>query len=164
MLQTFADALDDSSIGQAIAGSRIVFPLIEGTHLFGLTLAIGLIFLIDLRLIGVYLRHVPFEDLLRQLRPYVLVGNILVFITGFLLVWAESSVIFAPSFPIKLALIGIAGINALYFEFVTSKKTVIPTDSAPMPTAARAAGWVSLSVWVLVIICGRLIAYVPTWP
>lgn len=161
-LAAFAQALEDSSVGSAIAGSRFLFPIIEGTHLISLSLAIGLIFLTDLRLIGVFLRQVPLEDLLRQLRPYVLTGIVLVFVSGVLLVWAEAtSVIFAPTFPIKMVLIALGGINALYFEFVTARRPEVRADPAKPPRSARAAGWISLSVWTLVIICGRLIAYMP---
>jgi hypothetical protein len=164
-LATLAEALEDSSVGSTIAGSRLLFPIIEGTHLISLALAVGLIFLTDLRLLGIFLRHVPLENLLRQLRPYVLTGIVLVFISGALLVWAEApEVIFTPSFPIKMILIGVGGINALYFEFVIAKSPGVRADPPVLPRSARAAGWVSLSVWILVIICGRLIAYVTHWP
>jgi hypothetical protein len=164
-LEAFADALEESSVGSAIAGSSLLFPILEGAHLIGLSLAVGLIFLTDLRLLGVFLRHVPLEDLLRQLRPYVLAGIVVVFITGGLLVWAEaSSVLFAPSFPIKMVLVVLGGINALYFEFVIARSPDVRADPPVLPRSARAAGWISLSVWTLVIICGRLIAYVPHWP
>jgi hypothetical protein len=164
-LAALADALEESCVGSAIAGSRFLFPILEGAHLIGLSLAVGLIFLTDLRLLGVFLRHVPLEDLLRQLRPYVLAGIVVVFITGGLLVWAEaSSVLFAPTFPIKMILVVLGGINALYFEFVIARSPGVRADPPVLPRSARAAGWISLCVWTLVIICGRLIAYVPHWP
>jgi hypothetical protein len=164
-LAALADAMEESSIGSAIAGSRYLFPIIEGAHLIGLALAVGLIFLTDLRLLGVFLRKVPLQDVLRHLRPYVLTGIVVVFITGGLLVWAEaSSVLFAPTFPIKMILVALGGINALYFEFVTARSPEVRADPAVLPRGARAAGWISLCVWTLVIICGRLIAYVPHWP
>jgi hypothetical protein len=164
-LQALAEALEDSRVGATIASSRLLFPLIEGSHLIGLTLAVGLIFLTDLRLIGVFLRHVPLADLLHQLRPYVLAGIAVVCISGVLLVWAEATnVFFAPSFPIKLVLIAVGAINALYFELVIARRPDVRADPAVLPRSARAAGWISISVWTLVIICGRLIAYVPCWP
>jgi hypothetical protein len=164
-LAALAEALEDSSVGSAIASSRFLFPIIEGAHLIGLALAVGLIFLTDLRLLGVILRAVPLEDLLRQLRPYVLAGIVVVFITGGLLVWAEAtSVLFAPTFPIKMVLVVLGGINALYFEFVIARSPAVRADPLVLPRSARAAGWISLCIWTLVIICGRLIAYMPHWP
>jgi uncharacterized protein DUF6644 len=164
-LATLAEALEESSVGSTIAGSRLLFPIIEGTHLISLSLAVGLIFLTDLRLLGLFLRHVPLEDFLRQLRPYVVTGIVLVFISGALLVWAEASeVIFTPSFPLKMILILAGGINALYFEFVIAKSPDVRADPPILPRSARAAAWGSISIWVLVIICGRLIAYVTHWP
>jgi hypothetical protein len=162
---TLAEALEESSVGSAIAGSRFAFPIIEGAHLIGLSLAVGLIFLTDLRLLGLILRRVPLEDLLRELRPYVLIGIVVVFVTGALLVWAEAStVLFAPTFPIKMILVALGGLNALYFELVTARSSGVRADPPVLPRGARTAGWISLCIWTLVIICGRLIAYVPHWP
>ena len=157
---TLAEALDQTSIGQAIAGSRLAYPLLEGSHLIAISLAFGLIFLTDLRMLGLFLPQVPFESMHRQLRPYIGGGMIVVFITGMLLVFAESSVMFAPSFPVKMSLIVLGGINALYFELVTDRRA---GGRAVLPVSARAAAWISMVVWTLVIVAGRLIAYVPTW-
>jgi hypothetical protein len=164
-LAALADALEESSIGSAIAGSRLVFPIIEGTHLIALSVAVGLIFLTDLRLLGVFLRRVPLEDVLRQLRPYVITGFAVVFLSGGLLFWAEASTVMdSPAWPIKLVLIALGGVNALYFEFVTARRSDVRADPEVLPRSARTAGWISLCVWTLVIICGRLIAYIPHWP
>jgi hypothetical protein len=164
-IAALAQAIEDTSIGTAIAESRYAFPIIEGTHLIALSVSVGLIFLTDLRLMGVFLRHIPAADLLQGLRPYVLWGFGLVFVSGGLLFWAEAAeVVASPAWVFKFAFIGLAGLNASYFEFVIARR---PGALAPgrktLPRGVRYAGLASLTIWTLVIICGRLIAYLPHW-
>ncbi len=88
-----SQAIEDSGIGVAIAESRYAFPIIEGIHLIALSVSVGLIFLTDLRLIGVFLKHIPAEDIHRQLRPFVFGGFTIVFLSGGLLFWAEAATV-----------------------------------------------------------------------
>ena len=164
-ITAIANAIEATSIGTAIAESRYAFPIIEGTHLIALSVCVGLIFLTDLRLMGLFLRQVPAADVLRSLRPYVLCGFALVFLSGGLLFWAEAAeVVASPAWVFKFAFIGLAGLNALYFEFVIARRPgALSPERARLPRGVRYAGAASLTIWTLVIICGRLIAYLPHW-
>jgi hypothetical protein len=163
-LLALAERIEGSAIGMAIAESRYAYPVIEGTHLIGLSVALGLIFLTDLRLMGVLFRRVPLNDVLRHLRPYVLGGFVAIFISGGLLFWSSAArMLESPAFAFKLLFIALAGANALYFEFVIAKRQHVPADQATPPPAFRYAGFASLSLWTLVIVFGRLIPYLPAW-
>jgi hypothetical protein len=163
-LLEWADRIESTPIGTAIAESRYAFPIIEGIHLIALSISVGLIFLTDLRLIGVLLRNVPVIDVLRHLRSYVLVGFAVVFLTGGLLFWAEAgAVVASPATPFKFAFMLLAGLNAGYFEFVVARRAEIVHRHDRLPASARFAGYASLSLWTLVIVFGRLIAYIPHW-
>ena len=130
-------------------------------HLIALSVSVGLIFLTDLRLMGLFLRQIPVADVLHGLRPYVLCGFALVFISGGLLFWAEAAeVIASPAWVFKFVFIGLAGLNALYFELVIARRPgALSPDRATLPPGVKYAGAASLAIWTLVIICGRLIAY-----
>jgi hypothetical protein len=160
-----ANAIEATPIGTAIAESRYAFPIIEGTHLIALSVSVGLIFLTDLRLMGLFLRQIPAANVIQGLRPYVLSGFALVFISGGLLFWAEAAeVIASPAWVFKFAFIGLAGLNAAYFEFVISRRPgALSPERAKLPRSVKFAGLASLAIWTLVIICGRLIAYLPHW-
>lgn len=164
-ITALAEAIEGTAIGTAIAESRYAFPIIEGTHLIALSVSVGLIFLTDLRLMGLFLRQIPAADVLHGLRPYVLWGFALVFVSGGLLFWAEAAeVIASPAWVFKFAFIGLAGLNALYFELVLARRPGALSPERPtLPRAVRYAGLASLTIWTLVIICGRLIAYLPHW-
>jgi len=161
---TLAESIEQSSIGAAIAESRYAFPVIEGVHLIGLSISVGLIFLTDLRLMGVLFTHVPVRDVIHHLRPYVLGGFALVFLSGGLLFWSEASMLIeSPAFPFKMLFMALAGVNALYFELVLAKQETVQANAPLMPRNVKLAGAASLFLWTLVIICGRLIPYLPRW-
>jgi hypothetical protein len=163
-LLALAERIEQTPIGMAIAESRYAFPVIEGVHLIGLSISVGLIFLTDLRLMGVLFRHVPVTDVIRQLRPYVLGGFVLVFLSGGLLFWSEASMLVeSPAFPFKMLFMLLAGVNALYFELVLAKQNAVKENRPLLPRNVKYAGAASLALWTLVIICGRLIPYLPHW-
>lgn len=159
-----ADWLEQTRVGSAIAEGRYAFPIIEGIHLIGLSIAVGLLVLVDLRLIGAILPEVSPRELHRQLLPYVIGGFGVVVVAGVLLLSSEATtVIVAPPWPFKLFFMALGGFNALYFEFVGSRRPDAMPARGPLPSYVRRAGFASLVLWVLVIICGRLIPYITTW-
>ena len=160
---TILQQLHDSQLGTSLRESLIMFPLVEGTHLIGLALSIGLILITDLRLVGLFLRNVPIEEVLKGLRPWLLAGFAITFITGVLLIWAEGPKIWEiPVFPIKLLLIALGGLNAIWFELKYGRNVSVWGKDVTFPKGVRVAGWLSFVSWSAVVICGRLIPYLDT--
>ena len=62
-----------------------MFPLIETAHVLGLSLSVGTIALLDLRLLGLGLRREPVSQVMRQIMPWSLTGFAIMFSTGVLL-------------------------------------------------------------------------------
>jgi len=62
-------------------------------------------------------------------------------------------------FRIKLVLLLLAGINMLYFQFVTFRTVEKWDTEVPVP-AARAAGMLSILLWSGVVGFGRWIGFV----
>jgi hypothetical protein len=156
----FLQVLHDSEIGTSLRESLYMFPLIEGIHLVGLALSVGLIFFVDLKFIGVFLKDVHIKDILQPLRPWLITGFALTFITGFLLIWAEGPRIYEiPVFPWKLAFIALAGANAVWFEYRYGRNISTWGQAKTFPRGVQLAGWVSLLSWSAVVVCGRLIPY-----
>ena len=159
-LITFAEAIEQWPLAVAIAESNYVFPLIEGVHLIGLSIAVGLLFITDLRLAGVVLKRIPAAQVLHQLRPWVLGGFVVIFITGGLLFAASASTLLGSAiFAWKMLFIALAGLNAAYFEFVIAKRSEVRDGQVVLPQAAKYAAIASLGLWTVVIVCGRLIPY-----
>ena len=134
------------------------WPVAETLHFMGLSLLIGTVGLFDLRMLGLA-SGIPMSAL-HKLVPWGVGGYALNVMTGVMFVSsAPDQYLFNPAFQTKLALMGIAGINVLFFyRFVFDP--VKRTDAgARAPRAAQVAAAISLSCWIGVIVCGRLITY-----
>lgn len=150
----------DSPLGTSLAESLYIYPLVEGTHLLSLAFSFGLIVLTDLRLVGIAFKTMPVQILLQQLRPWLLGGFAVTFATGILLTFAAGpELIASPIFPLKLLLIVLAGLNAIWFEIKFGREVIVWGGQAVLPAGAKLAGWTSLILWSLVVILGRLIPY-----
>jgi len=181
LLFDYAQQIENYPAIVAFHESLYLFPLVEGTHLLGLAFSVGILAVIDLRLLGVAFRGVPKGLLLKQLRPWLLWGFSITFVTGLILLASEASTAISnPAFLYKLAFIALAGVNAVVFEWRTRQEDLAHVKAhqiAALPEAsthqvarhatlpARSArydqisGGVSLLLWVLVIVSGRLIPY-----
>src|SRR5262249_44385347 len=99
-------------------------------------------------------------DVMVQLRPWMLTGFIVMFVTGFLLFWAEAARCYeSPTFRAKLAFLVAAGINAAIFESNIGRRVGAWDDAVVPPRGARLAGWISLICWTGVVVFGRWTAY-----
>jgi hypothetical protein len=152
--------LYDSRVGAGIRESIWVFPVIEGTHLLGIAISVGLLCWFDLRLLGLAFRNEPVSKVWNQVMPIAFVGFGVMFVSGLLLFWAEAYTAFhSVHFWLKMCLLVLAGANALRFE-TTAHKNMAEWDKAPVPPLnARITGAISLILWVAIIVTGRTMAY-----
>ena len=137
-----------------------MFPIVEGTHLLGIALSVGLLCWFDLRLLGLVLRDTPVSKVWQQVMPVAFVGFALMFVSGLLLFWAEAITAFhSVHFWLKVVLLILAGVNALSLE-TTAHRNMAEWDMAPVaPLRARMTGAISLILWTAIIITGRTMAY-----
>jgi hypothetical protein len=150
--------LHDSSVGTGLRESLFMFPLVEGIHVLALSLSVGLILFTDLRLIGVLMKDSKVSDITKQLKPWMLAGFIIMFITGGLLFWSEAVRVYASvTFRFKLLFLFLAGVNALVFETTIGRQA--ESWDHDVPPRAKLAGWISLICWAAVVLFGRWTAY-----
>jgi hypothetical protein len=136
------------------------FTTVEVVHVFAISLVIGTIAIVDLRLLGFASTKRPFAELSRQVLPFTWAAFVLAVIAGSLLFISRATdYVVNPMFWIKMALIVVAGINMAIFEFITVRSVHEWNLSSTPPQAARLAGGISIACWVLVLVFGRLIAF-----
>jgi len=63
-------------MGYGIRESTLLFPVIETVHVLGLSLSVGTIAVVDLRLLGLGLRREPVSQVIAQMIPWSLGGFI----------------------------------------------------------------------------------------
>ena len=151
--------LQDSDFGTNIRESTYTFPIIETVHVLGLSVSVGILAILDLRLVGAGI-HIPAADLMHKLKRWYLTGFAAMICSGVLLFWSEAEKCYrSKTFRAKLIFLALAGLNALFFEikYVPTMKSWDTTGITP--TGAKLVGWASLICWLGVIGFGRWTAY-----
>jgi hypothetical protein len=159
LVRTFAGARPVA----ALMHTAWAWPAAESLHFIGLSLLVGGVGLFDLRLLGLG-RRIPIATWHRLIK-WGLLGFAINVSTGSLFLLAEpDQYVYNPSFQFKLLFIAIAGANALLF-YATSWRRVAAAD-APLdaPRAAKLAAVISLSMWIGVIVAGRLLTFHRPFP
>ena len=156
-------ALEGSALGQAMRQWLWLYPSVEIVHIVGIALLFGSIAVLDLRLLGVS-RHIPVRTLARHVLPWSAASFLLIIPSGLLMFTAHATeFIDSEVFVLKMLLILAGGVNAALFHTITFRTAdVWDSDEMrklPPPPSARAAGALSLLIWISVIACGRLLAY-----
>ena len=92
--------------------------------------------------------------------PWGVFGYLLNVTTGAMfLVTEPNQYIYNPAFQFKLLFMAIAGLNILAFYALLFGRLKRTGPGADAPTGAKVVAAVSLSVWIAVIICGRLLTF-----
>src|SRR5579862_5471257 len=137
-IAVWCQAIQASQIGTAIRESALVFPIVETAHVIGLSMSVGIIILLDLRLAGVGFRHAAPAQIIGQLKPWYLTGFAGMFLTGGLLFWSEAFNCYqSGAFRWKIAFLCLAGLNAAVFGGVY--KTRVDQWNLPGASIPRGA-------------------------
>lgn len=156
----FWQQFETSGIGAMIAGSEWGFPLIEVAHVIALVTVFGTIAFMDLRMIGVVSRNSAITAISRETLPFTWGAFIIAAITGLLMfVSKASSYMVNPWFLAKMCLIAIAGLNMMLFHFLTWKSIKDWDTAVVIPTAVKVAGFMSITFWLIILFCGRMIGF-----
>ena len=140
--------------------SVYIYPLVESTHVLTLGLFLCMAIMFDLRLLGLTLRRVPVSDVLGRLGPWMVAGFAVMILTGSLLFYAIPVRSYQNIFfRIKMIMLVLAGLNAWVFQVTVHRRVATWDLDATPPRAAKVAGALSLVLWALIIVSGRMIAY-----
>jgi uncharacterized membrane protein len=148
--------LDAAAIGEFVSAHKWVWPTCETLHFVGLSLLLGVVFLVDLRMFGV-MKNVSFRTL-HRLMPWAILGFGLNVLTGMLFFVAEPGQ-YTRSVPFqwKMALVLVAGANALYFTMFDDVWKLEANDNAP--AAAKFAAGAAVFLWVAIMWCGSMLPF-----
>lgn len=144
--------IEGTALAAAIRASPWAYPALEALHIVGLATLFGSLLLLELRMFGAG-RGLPPVPLARLSSRTALAGFLTAAASGSLMWSSDAAALSAnPAFLAKLALITLAGMNAVLFQLRDSAER---TDAV-----ARMQAGASLVLWAAAIFAGRLIAYV----
>jgi hypothetical protein len=148
--------LQATSLAVSIHQTKWVFTTIEVVHVIAISLVIGTIAMVDLRLLGLASTRRSFTELARPILRWTWAAFALAAVTGSLLFISQAAEYFVnTTFWIKMSIMLLAGINMLIFELITVRGVQKWDLESTPPLRARLAGGISLACWALVVIFGR---------
>lgn len=144
------------SVGVFVANTSWAWVSSEVLHFIGLSMLIGVMLVINLRMLGV-IGGVTFRALDRLL-PWAILGFGLNVITGMLFfAGAPSQYVDNTAFFWKVAFVVLAGLNTLYFTF---DKTWVLEGLQTAPLRSRAMALSALVLWVGVLYWGTMLPFI----
>ena len=160
LLLGLARWFDSQWFSTAIHESFYLYNWIESAHVLTLMLFLGMLCVIDLRMLGVLFRDVPASTMAARLDRPMMIGFAVMMFTGFLLYYAiPVRTTQSIWFRIKVVLLILAAINAFAFR-ARMRDSVGTWDTAPRaPRHIRLGAAASLLLWAGVVVTGRSIAY-----
>ncbi len=156
MLAEGLASLEGSALAATLRGSTWLYPLVNAGHILGIALLFGAVAPLDLRLMGAW-RGIPLGALSRVLIPVAATGLGLAAVAGSLLFITNATEYAASAFfQAKMVVLALGVANALAFHWPGRRDGADP--AAPVPLQ-RLQGATSLTVWMSVIVLGRLVGY-----
>jgi len=150
--------LEGTFIANAIRTIPWLYPMFETGHYIGLSLLVGGIMLIDLRVLG-FARALPLRSMIGLL-PFVWIGFLINVFTGSML-FIYGATNFGPNraFQVKMAFMVLAGLNALAFDLAVRRSGSSWVAADRPPYFVKGFATLSLIFWVCVVTTGRWMAY-----
>src|ERR1700749_4388683 len=152
-------SLEDSGVATTIRNSSYWFPCLEAVHVMALSLMLGTITVVDLRLLGVASKGRSAGRVSSEVLKWTWAGFAVVALTGFTM-FTTNARVYAhnTAFLIKLGLLAAAGINMLVFH-LTADRTIDRWARQAAPPIGKAAAALSLFLWVAVVFAGRVVGF-----
>ena len=153
-LGSFFEWLTTSPWANAMNGPEWAFPVVQSLHFMGFALSVGMIAIVDLRLLGLGMCRQTASELAMDLDRWIRIGLAVMLITGPLMFSADAVRYHVnDAFQFKMICLTLA----LLFHFTIHRRA---TRREASPLLAKLAGGVSLALWVAVVAGGRMIAFV----
>ena len=157
---TIAETIQDIGFLTDLRESALVYPIIMATHLACIAVFGGMILMTDLRLLGVSMTGRSVTDVVSQFRVWKRVGFCIMVAMG-LLLGASEAVKYSnnPFFWAKMVSLALVGVHAAIFRPLVYNNTAAIDKAPSLPGTAKAAGALSLILWIGVVTAGRMIGY-----
>jgi len=140
-------------------GTEWLFPIIETLHVMALTIVVGSIAMMDLRLLGIASRNSAVSRLSNEVLPWTWTAWTVAAVFGTLMFMAKAGTYAGNlQFRLKFVCMGLAALNMLVFHF-GAYRGVGRWDEGEPPMSAKMAGALSLLLWAGVVFFGRWVGF-----
>jgi phosphoglycerol transferase MdoB-like AlkP superfamily enzyme len=160
MIDNILQTLYNLPFAAAIRVDYFWFPFFETIHVITISLVVGTVFIVDLRLLGLTSNRKPVTELSREVLPWTWGAFGVAVIAGSMMFISKATNYYDDDFfRYKMVLILLAGLNMAVFHLFTYKSVAQWDRDVPPRLGARIAGGLSIACWILVVFCGRWVGF-----
>lgn len=163
-LHAFTDWLAGTPMSTTIQNVSWIIPTVQTVHIVCVAIVIAAVFLVDLRILGVFARGQPVAALSHRFLPWIWYALIVLLITGSLLVIGEPGrSLTNPAFIAKMLMLLTVAALTRVIQRPLLRDPGYWDASAGRRVTVIAIAIVSLVLWSLIVFAGRWIAYVASF-
>lgn len=154
MLLPFFQWIESLGFSASIDPSGYVTAAVNVMHLLALTVFVGALLVVDLRLLGRGMKQQPLAEVARDAQPWLIGGFLAMLSTGVPQILATPiKEYYSPHFWLKMEVI----LVALIFTFTVRRMIAQAGEGRVAPVWRKLVALVSIGMWTTVATAGRLI-------
>ncbi len=156
----FSEWLATTGPSQLIQNVSWIIPTTQTLHIICISILVGAIGMVDLRILGLAMRSQSTSSLSRRLLPFVWAPLPILLITGAILAIGEPARSLENlAFQVKMLLLLAAIAVTLLFQTAIKKDEAFWELTPARRTWAKLLAVLSMAIWIAIIFAGRYIAY-----
>ena len=158
MIAEFCAWLAETPASRLIQNVGWIVPATQTAHILGISVVVATMAMLDLRMLGLAGRHHPVNSLAARFLPAVWVALAVLAITGTILIIGEPErELLSLAFRLKMLLLAVAVVILAFVQSTLKEGENFWSLTPERQRLARVLGVASLSIWLVIVICGRWI-------
>lgn len=138
-------------------------PSFQVVHILAVAALFGSVVMMNLRLLGLAGRSRTMSQTVRRYLPWVWCGLAVLLLTGLGMIIAEPPrELLNPAFWTKMVLVTVATLLSLWFQLSVNRNIARWELTHESRVAVRVGSAAVISLWIVIMLLGRWIAYAPT--
>ena len=150
--------LEATALAEWVRTSFIGYPLALTLHSVGMAVMVGLVFVVNLRLLGMF-RRIPFTALDGML-SIAWIGFVINLLSGLVIFTSQASFyITSAPFLLKISMVILGALTVRYMAPIIRREGAGWVDGSAAVSKMKTLAAGSLAMWSIAIITGRFTAY-----
>ncbi len=161
MLLSFIHWIAHTSASDTISNATWIIPLFQSIHIMAIAVVVSTMGMLDLRLMGLSGTRYSMRTTVDRYIPWMWVSVIILFCTGVVLITGEPERSLGNwVFQVKMGLLVTVLLVTVGFNQMIKHNLDSWEQSPTHQLTAKLTGFVSLILWVGIVVAGRWIAYI----
>ena len=163
-MHAFIDWLANTEMSSVIQNVTWIIPTVQTVHIICVGIVISAVFLVDMRILGVFARTQPLASLSHRFLPWIWYAVIVLLITGSILIIGEPTrSVLNPAFLAKMAMLLVVASLTRVIQRPLIRDAGYWDASAGRRATLKGIAVASLALWSCIVFAGRWIAYIASY-